>query len=349
MQEPSIPMSIGEVGIAIGAVALGILMAIIYVHYAWYVRGSEDVPVWKGAKVKVLLLLCGQGGVSYLITMQWTSASTDLIVKYANVATIVGVVVILAVLCMSAWIMGWSRGMNCNQRHQLGIQCAVDFIFNGWKYVKDQVNKMTDNIHDQSKRDLLLMSQNMCSMLKSLKKRDEPGIDFESSFKAVFGIILTKFFQHANNGHPEFCATYYRFHNQTKTFEMVARVLGENNYRGTGCSQLGQESFAMKVLETGRHAVYPDDLKKLGLNALNPPLRKRPGKKVKKFVAIPVPYNQSTYGQRKGVICVDTCRKDAWQFDDDYHLGLLFLGVAMADALHDVYLCGNNSGNKEVI
>ena len=318
----------------IAGVFLGFLLGCFYIHYAWYTRGPDtDVPR-KNVKIKGLGIFSLTTGVPALLGLKFSSMLP--LTYYMLLSGLAFSVFILFIMVLVAYKMGYNSALDPLEKRRVATNCASEAFFKGWPFANEIMLQQITSIHQTSKRAILKLVRDTSDLLENPAHTKPNREEFIAGFKSILSMILYQFFQHDRNRHPDFCASYYDLDHTKKEFGLIARVSGGGNYHKDHHSVLGKDSVAMKAAKSGILILYPDQKKDFNIRALKPKLKNR---KIKRFLVIPVPVDENLdLCHRKGVICIDTAKKNAWQLTDDFHVDLLEWSSTIIKKLHDEYL-----------
>lgn len=316
----------------ISGIFLGFVLSFFYVHYAWYTR-SPSKNTKTNVKIKGLGIFSLTTGVPALIGIN--TENFEILTTYMLLSGFGCIIFLLLLMCSFAYICGLKSSSDPNNAVTVAIKCSMEAFFKGWPFVDEIIHNEKSNIHTESKRALLRLNRELNILFKELPESDRPLLEFKSHFKAILGVVLYQFFQHSYNDHPNFSASYYKLSNNKSEFELISRITGTGNYHINGQSKLGMNSIAMKSLIEGKPILFPDDTKLYRIKP-NPPLR---NKKINKFIILPIPFDSELeFKDRKGILCIDSSKKDPWQLNDCFHTDLLVWVTEFIDQLHDKYL-----------
>ena len=313
---------------------LGTILAFIYVNFAWYKRGSESDNLPKNIKVKGLCIFSVTTGVPALIGFKWQVIQP--ITSYMFAIGFAAVICLILFSSIIAYFTGKNSALDPKEAHRTGWKCAMQMFYCGWPSVQEISEKQTISIHNTSKINLLQLMHDANKLIREYEQIPRSKDYFSLGFKAIVGMVLYKFFQHNENEHPDYCATYYKLAGDQNSFEQVVRLKGGSHHHKTGKSCLGKESVAMLCLKEGQPILYPEQKTDFRIKKPNPKLR---GARIKHFLVLPVPFDSAlAFHQRKGVLCIDTAKRDAWQLGDKFHVDLLIWCTTICDQLHDSHL-----------
>lgn len=327
----------------ISGIFLGAILGFFYVHYAWYQRTPDTKVAIKHVKIKGLGVFSSVTGVPVLLGLKYQAIQP--LTAYMLVSGFGTVFILILYMVISAYRGAAIITLIPSESRRLALKCATEAFFRGWPNAQLVLDDQMSHIHVLSKCNLIKIMSATYELLSSLPhgatNDADNNVDFMSNFKAVVGIILYNFFQHHADDHPDFCVSYYQFFPKSRTepLKLVVRLTGGSNYHAEGATVLGTKSIAMECIKTGKIKLFPDDKSSPKPSKLDPPLR---NKRIKHFLLLPVPHKDDLpSNDRLGVLCIDTCLKDAWQLKDEFHLSLLKWCTNVVSQLHKVYLKGD--------
>lgn len=318
----------------LAGIFLGIVLGLFYIHYAWYQRGPETLDTRKHIKIKGLGVFSVVTGGPALLGNHYQA------IQQFTSYTLVGGMVIVPVLIVGMVLVAYRSAYDIAfvpaEARRIALKCASEAFFKGWPYAQAVMDDKMLYVHAESKCRLVTLMHDTHMQLTNLPSDSTKKVNFVSNFKAVVGMTLYHFFQHKGDTHPDFCASYYQYtpENTREPLQLVVRITGGGDYHAQGATKLEANSIAMECLNRRQMILYPGDKQRLGIGSPHPPMRNR---KIKHFLLIPVPFSEQT-DKPLGVFCVDTCKKDAWQLRDEFHLTVLKWCTSVICELHENYL-----------
>lgn len=317
---------------------LGAILGFFYVHYAWYQRGQDTQEPIKHIKIKGLGVFSIVTGVPACFGLHFQAIQP--LTAYMLASGFLTVFLLILYIVISAYRGAFITSSVPADSRRLALKCATEAFFRGWPSAQLVLDNQMSHIHSVSKCNLIQIMKATYELLFNLSRNADNQVSFKSNFKAVLGIILYNFFQHHADAHPNFCVSYYQYSPKSRNepLKFVVRLTGGSNYHAEGVTTLGPKSMAMECIKNGKIILFPDDKSSPKSSRLDPPLS---NKKIKHFLLLPVPVGQDIpLNDRRGVLCIDTCLKDAWQLRDEFHLSLLKWCTSVVDRLHKYHLEG---------
>ena len=327
-------MKLADILQLVGAAALGFIVSIIYIHYAWYSSDQSSKNVGETRRIKALLWILGPGGALMAISKWFPSSSTFNFVFASS--TLAFIAAWLLLLFLSGALSGYQRSTSEHARLSAAFNEGWACVFEGWKRGYDRQQKGELEMHLKSKHSLCDLALETHQLLKYIKSESIHGKgSFNKFFKSISSNILYSYFQHHANSHPDFCACYFRWDPLSRELRIVCSISGSDKNSINDNTILKSDSVAWHALQKNRTLVYPECKAELKLKKLNPLLRKS----VKKFIVMPIYKNDTETGEEsyRGCLSIDSS-KDTFHFNDPFHQNILKILAFITGELDELLL-----------